>query len=171
MEKILRERYRGRGGADSIFGVETHPTNRLLGVCACVFFYRRSGRVPNERRCEAVGAVERRRYVGPVTVETVQTGRDGPAGRFQQRADEPAGERMRRECRLRLFHVDETKKCDRVAAAAASAVAALVSFLPTADVAATRYHGKVIRELPFKRWNVFLANLPIRLFKIVFPSR
>lgn len=115
-------------------------------MCVCVFFYRRSGRVPNERRCEAVGVVERRRYVGPVTVETEQTGRDGPAGRFQQRADEPAGERMRRECRLRLFHVDETKKCDRVVAATASAVAALFLFLPTTDVAATRYHGKVIRE-------------------------
>lgn len=25
-------------GADRIFGVKTHPTNRLLGVCACVFF-------------------------------------------------------------------------------------------------------------------------------------
>lgn len=26
------------GGADSIFGVETYPTNRLLDVCACVCF-------------------------------------------------------------------------------------------------------------------------------------
>lgn len=72
----------------------------------------------------------------------MQTGGDGQTGDVQQRVDEPAGERVRRECRLRLFHVAESEK--RGYGGGSRVAAASLSVLRAADAAAAQPCGKVI---------------------------
>jgi len=68
------------------------------------------GRRQGQRRRRQADRAERYRGRGTVVVETVPARGDGQTGRIQQRADEPAGQRLRRECRLRVFHVAKVKK-------------------------------------------------------------
>lgn len=72
------------------------------------FFLNRRRKLLQDKLREAVGA---ERDSGPIVVETEKTGRDGQARSFRQCTDEPIGERMWRECRLRLFYIAETDEC------------------------------------------------------------
>lgn len=94
------------------------------------------------RRRHQADRAERHRGRGAVVVETVPARGDGQTGRLQQRADEPAGQRLRRECRLRVFHVAQVKKRRGSRGRVRRVPTASFAFLRTA--AAAQRDGKVI---------------------------
>jgi len=88
----------------------TATTATATTTTATLGLQRVGGRRQGQRRRRQEDRAERHRGRGAVVVETVPARGDGQTGRLQQRADEPAGQRLRRECRLRVFHVAKVEK-------------------------------------------------------------